>query len=181
MDKIKNEAQQILDTSMQIFQIQEIVNPNTIFKNKRFKRGTEQNPDAISVRYDYENNDSSYFFETPEIVGVIIKRKNGNYCVKSRVKYYSTTTNQSFYFAKIRIEKTKYEGLQIMGSWGGSWEQEDYEDENLLQNPTLDLIEAINSMNKNLVNIYEHLSQNKEANNTLYEPDWVTKVKKYNN
>ena len=134
----------------------------------------------ISIEQDYEKKDSSYYFDTPEIMGVIIKKESGNYCVKAAVKY-TNANNQNLWFAKIRIEKPYNKDIQIMGMWGGSWEKPDYEDKNLVTNSNPDFPLALLSMKNHLVAIYNQLCQNKEANCDSYDPKWVKKLKKYNN
>lgn len=176
MDKTKEEAYEILDISQKIYQINESINSNAIFKNKTFLIGKEENRGSISVEIDYEKKDSSYYFETPEIDGVIIKRENGNYCVKACVNY-TNDSNQNLWFAKIRIE-ISYDGdIQIMGAWGGSWQQPDCEDDDLIKNPNSDFSVALDSMKTHLVAIYNGLCNN----NDLFEPEWVKRLKAYNN
>lgn len=175
MDKVKAEACEILDISQKIYQINESTNPKAIFKNKTFVMGTEEDRDAISIESDYEDNDSSYYFETPEIDGVIVKRENGNYCVKAAVKY--TKDNQALWFAKIRIEVSYDGNIQIKGSWGGSWQQSDCEDEDLIQRPNSDFPVALDSMKTHLMAIYNELG-NDNSNNL---PEWVKRLKAYNN
>lgn len=180
MDKIKEEAHKILDISQKIYQTQEAVNPTAIFKDKIFLIGTEDDREAISVEQNYEGKDSSYYFETPEIDGVIIKRERGDYCIRASVKY-PNINNQNSWFAKIRIENSYDGDIQIMGAWGGSWQQPDYEDENLITNPNSALPIALNSMKNHLLDIYNQLCKNHESNSDLYDPEWVKKLKKYNN
>lgn len=180
MDNLKEEAYEILDISQKIYQIQEMLNPTAIFKDKIFVMGTEDNREAVSVKPNYEEKDSSYFFEAPEIDGVIIKREHGNYCVKACVKYINAN-NQNLWFSKIRIENSYDGDIQIMGAWGGSWQQQDYEDENLITNPNSDFPVALDSMKNHLVDIYNQLCNNNEINSDLYDPIWIKKLKKYNN
>lgn len=180
MEKSKEKAYEILDIVQKIYQIQESNNPNAIFKDKSFLIGTEDNREAISIERDYEKKDNSYYFETPEISGVIIKRESGNYCVKAAVKY-TNANNQNLWFAKIRIEDSYDKDIQLMGIWGGSWQKSDYEDENLITNPHPDFPFALDSMKNHLVDIYNQLCQNKELDSDLYDPKWVKKLKKYNN
>ncbi len=174
MDKIQEMAYEILDMSQEIYRINESTNPTAIFKNKIFLIGTEENREAVSVQIDYEKKDSSYYFKSPEIVGVIIKRENSNYCVKARVKY-ANANNQNLWFAKIRIE-TSYDGnVQIMGKWGGSWEDADIYDESLITNSELPF--ALDSMKAHLADIYNQLYENNGLNPDLYDPEWVKKLK----
>lgn len=179
MEKLKEEACEILDIIQKIYQIQESDNPNAIFKDKIFLIGTEENREAISIERDYEKKDSSYYFETPKIRGVILKKESGNYCVKAVVNY-TNAKNQNLWFAKIRIEDSYDEDIQIMGMWGGSWENPDYEDENLITNPHLDFPFALDSMKNHLVDIYNQLCQNKKLDSDSYDPKWVKELKKYN-
>lgn len=180
MDTIKEKAYEILDISQKIYQIQERVNPTAIFGDKTFIIGTEQDREAISIEQNYEEKDRSYYFETPEIRGAIIKRKNGNYCVKARVKY-TNAINQNLWFAKIRIEKSYDGDIQIMGVWGGSWQQPDYKDEDQVKNPSSDFPFALDSMEKHLDGILNQLCENKGLNSDLYDPKRVRKLKPYNN
>lgn len=180
MNKIKEEAYEILDISRKIYEIQERLNPTAIFGDKNFYIGTEENREAVSVEQNYEEKDKSYYFETSEIDGVIIKKEDGNYCIKAMVKYINTN-NQNLWFAKIRIENS-YDGeIQIMGKWGGSWEDPDYEDENQIKNPNSDFPVALDSMKAHLADIYNKLCIDSELNKHLYDPKWVKKLKKYNN
>lgn len=180
MNKIKEEAYGILDISQKIYQIQEKTNSTAIFGDKTFLIGTEENREAVSVERNYEKKDRSYYFETSEIDGVIIKRENGNYCIKAGVKYLNAH-NQSLWFAKIRIENSYDDQIQIMGKWGGSWEDTDYEDENQIKNPNSDFPFALDSMRNHLADIYNQLYIDNELNKDLYNPEWVKKLKKYNN
>lgn len=179
MDKIKEEAYEILDISQKIYQIQEMNNPTAIFGDKTFLIGTEADLEAVLVEQNYEKKDKSYYFETPEIDGVIIKRENGNYCIKAMVKYINAN-NQNLWFAKIRIENSYDEDIQIMGKWGGSWQDSDCEDENQIKNPNSDFFFALDSMKNHLVNICNHLYETNGLNSDLYDPELVKKLKKYN-
>lgn len=180
MDTIKEEAYEILDIAKNIYQIQERINPNVIIKDKVFIMGTEDDPNAVSVKRDYEKNYNSYYFETSEIHGVILLKKNGNYCIKARTKYINDN-NQNLWFAKIRIE-ISYDGdIQIMGKWGGSWQDNDFYDEDLIKKPNSDFPAALTSMRNHLTEIYNQLGENSELNSDLYNPEWVRKIKKYNN
>ncbi len=179
MEKIKEKAYEILDIAKKIYQIQERDNPTAIFGDKTFLIGTEEDRDAVSVERNYEKKDRSYYFETPEIDGVIIKRENGNYCIKAMVKYINAN-NQDLWFAKIRIENSYDEDIQIMGKWGGSWEDSDCEDENQIKNPNLDFPLALDSMKNHLVGILNQLWNN-ELSSETYDPGWVKKLKLYNN
>lgn len=174
MDAIKLNAIEIISIIKNIYQIQENNNPNVIFKNKFFLLGTEENPEEILIERNYENNDSSYYFETSKIEGVIIKRENGNYCVKGCVSYKSNNIN--LYFAKIRIEEKNDEDIHIMGKWGGSWQHPDYEDEDQIKNPNSDFPIALESMKKHLTSIYYSICNN-ELNKDLYNPEWVKKLR----
>ena len=177
MDKIKEEAYEILDISQKIYQIQERVNPTAIFGDKTFLIGDEEDREAVSIEQNYEKKDRLYYFETSEIDGVIIKRENGNYCIKASVKYINAS-NQNVWFAKIRIENS-YDGeIQIMGKWGGSWQDSDYDDENQIKNPNSDFPIALDSMKNRLADIYNQLCIDNELNKDLYDPKWVTKIKK---
>lgn len=174
MNKIKEEAYEILDISQKIYEINESTNSNAIFKDKIFLITADG---KVFVKRDYEKKDSSYYFETLEIEGVIIK-KNGNYCIKACVKY-PKVNNQDSWFAKIRIENSYDGDIQIKGNWGGSWQAPDYEDEDLVKNPNSDFPVALYSMKNHLANLYNQLCNN-ELNSDLYDPKWVKKLKKYN-
>lgn len=175
--KVKDEAIEILDIAKRIYQIQESNNPTAIFKDKIFLVGTENNRESISVKRNYEKKDSSYYFESPEIAGVIIKRENNSYCIKARVKYMDAN-NESFWFAKIRIE---YCGdIQVMGTWSGSWQKPDYEDEDQIKSPNSDFPLALTAMKTRLAEIYNFLSKNEELSST-FDHEYFRKLKKYNN
>jgi len=179
MNKIIVEAQEILDISQKIYQVQTRVNPTAIFGDKMFLINTDGGQEVVGVERDYENKDHSYYFETPEITGAIIKRQNGNYCVKAAVKY-TDCNNREMWFAKIRIEKSCDGDIQVMGTWGGSWQQRDWYDENLIENPNADLPIAVDSMKNYLVSIYNQIGENEEVNSESYDPQWVKKLKSYN-
>lgn len=180
MNEFKEVAYEILDISKNIYEINVKTNPTAIFKNKIFLIGTENNPDAVSIETDYEKKDSSYYFETPDIVGVIIKRNNGTYCIKASVKY-RTAKNQELWFAKIRIESSLDGDIQIRGKWGGSWEAEDFYDEDFLNTPNSDLPAALVSMQTHLTTIHNQLCENNGLNSDANDQEWVKKLKKYNN
>lgn len=82
-----------------IYQVIESTNPNTIFKNNIFYIMEDG---RIVVQKDCEEKDSSYYYEIPDIKGVIIKRSNGNYFVKACVEYINVD-NHGLWFGKIRI------------------------------------------------------------------------------
>lgn len=179
MSKLEEETLEILNFAKMIFENQENNNPHAIFSNKIFLIGRENDQDIISVEYDYEKNDSSYYFANSEIRGVIIRRESGNYCIKAAVKY-RNNNNQNLWFAKIRIESSTNGNMQIMGSWGGSWESPDYQDSNFISKPNRDLSLALASMKQSISNIYNQLSENSKLSSDLYDPTWVKKLKKYN-
>lgn len=180
MDRIKEEAYKILDISQKIYQIQERNNPNAIFGDKTFLLGTEEDREAVFVERNYEKKDRSYYFETSDINGVIIKKENGNYCIKAMVKYINAN-NQSLWFAKIRIENSYDGDIQIMGKWSGSWEDKDFYDEDQIKNPNFEFPFALVSMQNHLVGILNQLCNNSELNSKTYDPEWVKKLKPYNN
>lgn len=175
---IKECANQILNYAQKIYDINENINSSAIFKGKRFQIGKEGNSDVVIVRRDYEAQDSCYYFECSKITGTIIKRKNENYCIKASVNY--TNNNKNYWFAKIRIEKSKNNDIEIKGSWGGSVEQYDYEDKDLTINPNRDLVLALISMKTNLFEIYNDISKNEGIKYEDYDPEWVKEIKKYN-
>lgn len=175
--KVKDEAIEILDIAKRIYQIQESNNPDAIFKDKIFLVGTENNREVISVKRNYEEKDSSYYFESSEIAGVIIKRENNSYCIKARVKY-TNAKNESLWFAKIRIEYC--EDIQVMGTWCGSWQKPDYEDEDQIKNPNSDFFLALVAMKTHLADMYNFLCNNKELSGT-FDHEYFRKLKKYNN
>lgn len=180
MEKIKEEAHEILDISQKIYQIQERNNSTAIFGDKTFLIGTEEDRKTISVEQNYETKDRFYYFETPEIDGVIIKRENDNYCIKAMVKYINDN-NQNLWFAKIRIENSYDKDIQIMGKWGGSWQDSDFEDADQIKNPNSDFPFALDSMKNHLADILNQLRNNSELSSETYDPEWVKKLKPYNN
>lgn len=180
MKAIQEEGYEILDISQKIYQIQERNNPAAIFGDKTFLIGTEEDREAVSFERNYEKKDRSYYFETPEIDGVIIKRENGNYCIKAMVKYINAN-NQNLWFAKIRIENSYDGDIQIMGKWSGSWEDKDFYDEDQIKNPNSEFPFALDSMKNHLTEIYNQLCNNNELSSETYDPEWVRKIKKYNN
>ena len=180
MEKIKEKAHEILDISQKIYQIQEKNNPTAIFGDKIFLIGTEKDQEVVFVEQNYEKKDKSYYFETPKIDGVIIKRENGNYCIKAMVNYINAN-NQNLWFAKIRIENSYSGDIQIKGAWGGSWQQPDYEDEDLIKKSNSEFPFALDSMRDHLVSILNQLCNNSELSSETYDPGWVKKLKPYNN
>ena len=179
MNKNIAAAHDSLDVSQKIYQVQTRVNPSAIFGDKKFLIDTESDQEVIGAEKDYETKDRSYYFETPEIEGVIIKRQSGNYCVKAAVKYINNN-KQEMWFAKIRIEKSSDGDIQVMGTWSGSWQQRDWYDKNLIEKPNPDLPIALDSMKNYLVDIYSRLDENEEVNSEAYDPHWVKKLKPYN-
>lgn len=150
---MKEIACEILDISEKIYRIQETNNPTAVFKDKVFVIGSESDRNSISIEKDSEKKDSSYYFQTSDINGVIVRRENGNYSVKAAVKY-SDGSNDDLWFAKIRIEPSYDGNIKIMGSWGGSWQKKDFEDEDLLTSNNKELPFALDSMKEHLMGIY---------------------------
>ena len=177
MNIVKDRAYEILNISQKIYQINESTNSTAIFGDKIF---VIEGQEVVAIQRDYEEKDRFYYFEAPEIKGVIIKRKNGNYCVKTCVKY-TNANNQNLWFAKIRIETSYNREIQIGGKWGGSWQDEDFYDEDFIKNPNSDFLAALVSMETHLADIYHQLCENNGLNNDLYDSKWVKKLKKYNN
>ena len=175
MNKLEIQAQEILLIAKTIFEISENSNPNAIFKNNIFY---PQEDGGVIVKKNYDKTDSSYYFETPNINGAIIKKQNGAYYIKACVKYLNAD-NREMWFAKIRIEE-KFGEILLRGDWGGSWQSNDYEDIDFLKKPNFDLPIALNSMQNYLTDIYNQLSKNNELS-VDYEPAWVKELKKYNN
>ena len=67
-----------------------------------------------------------------------------------------------------------------MGSFGGSWEQMDYEDQDLITaKPNFDMPIALDFMKNSLSNIYNQLCES-QANNVLRDPVWVKQLKLHN-
>lgn len=178
MKEIKEEAYEILDISQKIYQIQERNNPTAIFGDKIFLIGAEGDREVVSVERNYEKKDKSYYFETSEIDGVIIKRENGNYCIKAMVKYINAN-NQNLWFAKIRIDNSYDENIQIMGKWGGSWQDSDCEDEDQIKNPNSEFPFALDSMKNHLAGMLDQLCNNNKLSSETYDPGWVKKLKPY--
>ncbi len=176
---MKENASEILNIARNIYLMQEGNNPNVIFGERTFLIGTEEDPEKVIVQRNYENKDRSYYFESPEIEGAIIKRGNGNYCVKACVSYIGAN-NQVLHFAKIRIENSFDGDIKIMGTWGGSWEQPDFDDEDQLKNPNPALPMALCSMRSHLTDIYSQLRESYEEKKDSYDPTWVKKLKKDN-
>lgn len=94
---------------------------------------------------------------------------------------YINANNQNLWFAKIRIEISYDENIQIMGKWGGSWQDSDFEDEDQIKNPNSDFTFALDSMKNHLVSILNQLYNNSELSSETYDPGWVKKLKLYNN
>lgn len=132
------------------------------------------------MEIDYEQKDKFYYFETSEIRGVIIKRASGNFCIKASVKYVHANY-EHMWFAKIRIEDSFDGNIQIKGKWGGSREDEDFYDEDLIENPNSDFPIALSSMRDYLTIMYNRLCENNGLNSVSYASEWVKKLKKYNN
>lgn len=179
MEEIRKVAYEVLDISQKIYQLQEKFNQAAIFGDKVFIVGTEEDRDSISIERKNEKQDNYYYFTSPKIEGVIIKKNDSNYCIKAMVNYINRS-NQNLWFAKIRIESGK-EDIQLKAKWGGSWEDEDFYDEDQIINPNQDFSIAIVSMKEHLVDIYMKLCKNNGLNSNLCDPEWVKKLKKYNN
>lgn len=176
MEKINDKALEILDISEKIFHIQEHDNSAAIFKDKTFIIGCDSDCNSIFTQKKNVIDDSIYYFETPEIDGLILERKNGNYCVKASVRY-TDIDNFDALFAKIRIEVVNG-SLKVMGTRWGSLKQLDCEDYNLLDNPTNDFIIALVTMKNYLIDIYKQLSEKIESSDN-FDPVWVKKIKKF--
>ena len=176
--KVKKEAYEILDISQKIYQFQEKNNPTAIFGDKIFLISTDEKCEEIFVEQNYETEDSFYYFETNQIEGVIIKRKNGSYCIKAAVNY-KDDNNQNFWYEKIRIEKS-YDDIRITGKWGGSWQSLDCDDKDQIKDPDSDFFVALDSMKSHLCGIFNQLCNNDELNQEVYDPKWVKKLKHYN-
>lgn len=170
---------EILEISKKIYGIQENNNPSNIFRDKVFLIDYDNNnkEETIHVRHDCENKDNRYFFETPDIEGVIIKKQNNEYCIKASVRYINSD-NKDTWFAKIRVESLSG-NIEIKGTWGGSWQQADYHDEDITTNNSSDLPLALHAMRNHLYNIYNELSNNK-SNSDLYDHGMIKKLKQYN-
>jgi hypothetical protein len=176
MDKIKETAHEILDIVKSIYEKQESENPTAIFGKKTFYIKNNNGREVIIPKWDYEKNYSSFYFESPEMDGVIIKKDDGNYCIKASVMY-TNANNQKLWFAKIRIEEFDDRDMQIKGMWGGSWQSRDYHDEDLMSEPEFPY--ALDSLKEHLVEMNNELSENK-VDSDCYDPGWVKKLKKYN-
>ena len=180
MEKLKKIASEILEYSKMIYLIQEDLNPEVIFGDKRFIIDVKDGRENIKVKKDYEEKDTYYHFETSKIMGIITKKESGNYSIKARVKY-KNDNNIELWFAKLRIEIDKSNELKIMGCLGGSLEQYDFEDNNLIDDFSIDVLYALYSMRDIILKIYEKLSKDKFSFSEKLEPDWVKRLKKYNN
>lgn len=175
MDSIKQVAAGILDISKDIFQINERFNSQVIFKDNVFLISGEK---VMVEKCDKE--DSSYYFEHPEIDGVIIKKENGtDYCIKASVGYINRE-GKRWGFAKVRIDN--YFGvIHINGRRTGSWEMHDFEDDDFIKNPDSELSLVLDSMKNSLESIHEELCRNTNFDGDKYNPKWVKQLKKYNN
>ena len=87
MEELKKIASEILEYSKMIYLIQEDLNPEVIFGDKRFRVDVKDGRENIKVKKDYEEKDTHYHFETSKIRGIITKKESGNYSIKARVKY----------------------------------------------------------------------------------------------
>ena len=174
METLEEKATKILDCCKEIYEIQERENPNAIMGKNKFYICQENGEEVVNVRPDYDEREHKYYFEIPDFDGVIIKRESGNYCIKASVKY-QIGNAESLWFAKIRIEAI-YGNIQIKGKWGGSWQDRDYDDEDLTKDPTPDFLAALDSLEIQVANMHKQLCQNSEA----YDPDWVLELKPYN-
>lgn len=174
MDSIKQVAVSILDVSKKIFQINEKNNFKTIFKDKTFYIYGEE---VITKHSDCK--DSFYYFECPEVDGVIVKKENGAYQIKAAVKYINSE-GKKWCFAKIRIDD--YFGkININGRRTGSWEMPDFDDDNFIKAPDFELSLVLKSMYNSLCIMYDELNNGVEASNDKYIPSRVKRLIKYNN
>ncbi len=173
MNSIEQTAVSILDISKKIFKINEENSPQTIFKGKTFLIAGE---DVTVERNDCK--DSFYYFECPEIDGVIIKKENGDYCIKATVQYINSE-GRKWSFAKIRIYDYHNE-IRISGRRTGSLEMPDYEDVDFIKEPDSELSLVVNSMNSSLYNIYNKLNENIVLNGDKYISRHVKRLVKYN-
>lgn len=173
MNSMEQIAEYILDTSKNIFQINEKYNSQTIIKDNVFLINGED----ICVEKS-DKKDSSYYFEHPEIDGVIIKKENESYCIKATIQYVNKEGEKRG-FAKVRIDDF-YGEIKINGQRTGSWEMHDFEDDDFMKNPDPELPLVLDSMKNSLCNIYDELSRNTKFDRDMYNPEWVKQIKKYN-
>lgn len=173
MDSIEQTAACILNVAKKIFQINEENNPQTIFKDNIFIINGEN----VSVEY-CDCKDSFYYFESPEIDGVIIKKENGDYCIKATIQYVNSR-GENWGFAKIRIHDN-HGDICINGRRTGNWEMDDFEDVDFIKNPDSELSIVLNSMNNSLGNMYEELNKNVEFGCNKHISKQIKQLIKYN-
>lgn len=174
-------AIEILDIAEKIFQLNEQEDLEIIFGDKIFY--ISKNADglkSVSARPDYENQDREYYFELPDIAGVILKNKNnGNYAIKARVCYLDRK-GQKWAFAKVRISLGFNGKIQIGGERSGSWQKSDYHDTDFLQNPDSELNLVLESLKRNLNFLWEELHKKGVNVNETFIPKWFRELKQYN-
>lgn len=167
---------EILDIAEKIFQLNEQDDPEIIFGDKIFYIRND-GLESVSVHYDYENQDREYYFELPDIAGVILKNKNNsNYAIKARVCYMNRE-GQKWSFAKIRISLGFNGKIQIGGERSGSWQQSDYYDTDFLQNPDPELNLVLESLKRNLNFLWEELHKKGVKANETFIPKWFRELK----
>ena len=178
METLEEKAIKILDTCKKIYEIQERENPSAIMGKNEFYIHEKDGKRIINARPNYDERDYSYYFVIPDFDGVIIKKEDGNYCIKAAVKY-KIGIAKKLWFAKIRIEPI-YGNIEIKGKWGGNWLDHDYYDEDLTINPTPDFLAALDSLEIQVAKMYKQLCQSSGVDYASYDPEWVRELKPYN-
>lgn len=173
MESIEQVATCILDVSKKIYQINEENNPQAIFKGKIFLLNGED----VSVEQS-DCRDCSYYFETPEMDGMIIKKENDDYCIKATIQYVNVR-GEKCWFAKIRILDC-YDEICIRGRRTGSWEMADFEDDDFNNNPDFELPLVLRAMYNSLYNMYKEVNENAILGKEKYIPNIRKKLIKYN-
>ncbi len=173
MESVEQLAIGILDVAGKIFKINEENNPQTIFKGKTFVINGEE----VSAEQN-DSKDSSYYFEYPEIDGVIIKDEDGNYSIKAAVRYENAKGNK-WWFAKMRID-VRCDEVHIRGRRTGSWQMPDFADDDFMKNPDSELPYVLRSMKTSLCNMYDELGDNVEFGGDKYIPELEKRLLKYN-
>lgn len=175
MDSMEQVSLCILEIAKKIFQLNEELNSQIIFQGKTFLI----NGKDISIEMN-DCQDSFYYFEHPEIEGVIIKKENGNdYVVKAATQYVNFE-GKKWAFAKIRIYEENGDIL-IRGRRTGSFEMSDGDDEDFIKRPDPELSLVLDSMKNSLSQMYGELCRGLKSNNDMSNPQWVKQLKKYNN
>ena len=132
MENLQALGIEILDIAQKIFMFNKQNDHKVIIEGKIFCfRENNDGTKSIRVKIDDEDKDEKYYFELPEIHGVILRNFNGAYGIKAHV-IYANKKGEQWHFAKVKISLGFKGNIEICGNRTGSWQQSDYYDTDFL-------------------------------------------------